>query len=394
VKNHAPGIDVRLSADPNNAATYAVDGILVDRCDIITGDVVPEGQVLVAGADCTADVLDAPAVDEVLGESGGAWGPRPLISGDVGNTSIVGTDGGVFTSGIDTCDVVTGIDQATGQLLIEGPGCTAETLNAPAGANRIIGASGGAWGQRPLVSADAGNDAAVGTDGGVFADFSGPLNNAQICDIFDVATLQNSGNVLIQGGVDCRPERLRNPAACEVLRYSGGVAGWRTPEGLIVHDNPGLQFAQNALVTTAAAPGHTTIFSGSITNVSTPAVPGCSRLVIYQFHFNNAITRQGVAGTNLQHELGFSFYSDRNEAGALIAVTNVVSTSYIRNISSPANVGVMTHPGFLMYAHVLAPGQTANWFLDRFSDNRNSNAAIDNLVVSTLRRTIYSIPLQ
>lgn len=122
VKNHSPGIDVALSSDASNAITYDVDGILVDpcdmvdavatenaltcgpdgllvdRCDILTPTIQALGDILIAGPDCTAQVMASPtAGDQVIAALAGQWGQRPLLSADGGNASSIGTDGGIWS---------------------------------------------------------------------------------------------------------------------------------------------------------------------------------------------------------------------------------------------------------------------------------------------------------
>lgn len=89
------------------------------------------------------------------------------ISADADNAIELAVDGLL----VDKCSIVKSTRESSGDILIADSGgdCEAERLALPISANHIIAASGGLWGQRPLISADAGNAASVGTDGGVYA---------------------------------------------------------------------------------------------------------------------------------------------------------------------------------------------------------------------------------
>jgi hypothetical protein len=81
-----------------NALTCGPDGLLVDRCDILTPTTQAVGDLLIAGPDCTAQVMADPAAgDQIIAALGGQWGQRPLLSADGGNASSIGSDGGIFS---------------------------------------------------------------------------------------------------------------------------------------------------------------------------------------------------------------------------------------------------------------------------------------------------------
>lgn len=134
VKNHTPAIDVALSSDPNNAIQYDADGLLVDpcdmvdtvvaenaltcgpdgllvdRCDILTPTIQALGDILIAGPDCTAQVMADPTdVDQIIAAQAGQWGQRPLLSADGGNASSIGTDGGIFSPSFGAAAPVFGV---------------------------------------------------------------------------------------------------------------------------------------------------------------------------------------------------------------------------------------------------------------------------------------------
>lgn len=134
VKNHTPAIDVALSSDPNNLIQYDVDGLLVDpcdavdtvatenaltcgpdgllvdRCDILTPTIQALGDILIAGPDCTAQVMADPTdVDQIIAAQAGQWGQRPLLSADGGNASSIGTDGGIFSPSFGASAPVFGV---------------------------------------------------------------------------------------------------------------------------------------------------------------------------------------------------------------------------------------------------------------------------------------------
>jgi hypothetical protein len=147
VKNHTPAIDVALSSDPNNAIQYDTDGLLVDpcdmvdavtaenaltcgpdgllvdRCDILTPTTQALGDLLIAGPDCTAQVMADPSdVDQVIAALGGQWGQRPLLSADIGNASSIGTDGGIFSPSFGASAPVFGVQffNTSGNILDTG----------------------------------------------------------------------------------------------------------------------------------------------------------------------------------------------------------------------------------------------------------------------------------
>ena len=159
VKNHTPAIDVALSSDPNNLIQYDVDGLLVDPCD---------------------------AVDTVATENALTCGPDGLL--------------------VDRCDIVTATQQAVGDIVILGPGCTTQRLADPAAVNNIIAAQAGQWGQRPLLSADGGNASSIGTDGGIFSPSFGAAAPTYGVQFFAV-----SGNIIAADG--------------PIVVFNGGGAG-------------------------------------------------------------------------------------------------------------------------------------------------------------------------
>lgn len=317
VKNHSPGIDVQLSAEPNNGLSYEADGLMVDPCDLISADADNK-------LTCVADGLK-----------------------------------------VDACDIVTATQQAVGDIVIAGPDCTTQIMADPSDVNQVIGASGGQWGQRPIVSADIGNDLIVGSDGGVFGDFgSVVLDEIQRCDIFDVATTQNSGNIFIQGGADCRPELLRDPTVCEILGSVGGNAGWVALNGCGGENSSSGSWGpiDNAAGTYIGAG----VAGSTFTNVTS-----CNRIYLHMWDFD--VTQYRVGGANLswwQH-WNIKLLSDRAFNGAAQALTQMEESAYTRcSFNAIDNFyNNVFHNGKLMYAHVLAPGQTVNIRIDVQGDN-------------------------
>jgi hypothetical protein len=306
VKNHSPGIDVQLSAEPNNGLSYEADGLMVDPCDLISADVDNK-------LTCVADGLK-----------------------------------------VDACDIVTATQQAVGDLVIAGPDCTTQLMADPTDINQIIGAESGQWGQRPLVSSDAGNDLTVGTDGGVFGDFGTiVLDEIQRCDIFDVATTQNSGNIFIQGGLDCRPELLRDPAVCEIIGNAAGNAGWITPTGAAVLR----QNAQTYGPFNVAGPASTSgpIVAWTITNTR-----DCPVLVVHDHIYEESIAITAAGTLRVDTTNNYQLQADRNQAGGVQAMATVDTrglSTYSYDADTALNKTIF-NTGFQKYVHRLNAGDT------------------------------------
>jgi hypothetical protein len=201
---------VALSSDPNNAIQYDTDGLLVDpcdmvdvvatenaltcgpdgllvdRCDIITPTTQAVGDLLIAGPDCTAQVMaDPTAGDQIIAALGGQWGQRPLLSADLGNASSIGSDGGIFspsfgaaapTYGVQYFSTSGTVDPLDGPIVVyDGGPFPGDVITMPPA---IIGASYDIYNAsgitRVEIAADAGDDIQSNVAFAAQADFDLP----------------------------------------------------------------------------------------------------------------------------------------------------------------------------------------------------------------------------
>jgi hypothetical protein len=306
VKNHSPGIDVQLSAQPNNGLSYEADGLMVDPCDLISADVDNK-------LTCVADGLK-----------------------------------------VDACDIVTATQQAVGDLVIAGPDCTTQLMADPSDVNQVIGASGGQWGQRPIVSADAGNDLIVGSDGGVFGDFGTVvLDEIQRCDIFDVATTQNRGNIFIEGGLDCRPELLRDPTVCEILGYNAGQAGWVSIPGEKIERQAAVNYGPFDVPALGTSAGFVTSYT--VTNPTS-----CPMVITHDHLYEESVATIAGIPSPVNTSVNYSLRADRSETGAVQAMTIMDSrgSSECSYSAVAQSSHAIYHVGMQKYVHVLNGGDT------------------------------------
>ncbi len=265
-----------------------------------------------------------------------------------------------------------------GNVLVEGD-CSVDRLEDPP-AESFLGhdtiSGNAAW--IPLIASNVGNQAVVGANGGVYVPAGAGSTVTDPCDVADTGTQRTQGNVLIQGGVDCKYERLTSPTVCQFLGYVGGQAGWVDPS--IVED--GIYGVGTAIINEINVPQDgvfhqtTTTIASFVNNGSCRRWVGANvatQLVCYPLP---AL----APGSDLLGEHDVHLESDRDVNGNLVAFTNTSGAGHVWNfVSSTVPAGPIAHMSHQVVWCRLDPGDTANF---RLRTNSKNTANMDPLTFS------------
>lgn len=311
------------------------------------------------------------------------------ISATAGNQVSIIADG-LLVPAWDPCDhLVPQNLVSNGNILIEGEdNCGIDRLIDPPidsflGHDLLSGNAG--W--KPLASTDASNQASIGSDGGVYvAPGSGVFDP---CDASDVGTIQTQGNLLIQGGVDCRYERLSSPTTCQLLGDVGGQAGWTTPT-----------FTRASFAASPAAIGLNAPLDGP--RVSTSAVAGVltnaqscifSVTIVAQIFITQA---NSTPSSQMLFDHSGGIYMDRSTTLPVAIGSNAVAfgangtdITFGLNAQSSITVASFGVRGIAEVTCLLFPGDTVTYFINNGALN-NSGMDPASFTVSFDNVTIIS----